>query len=93
MAISSKEVIIIISGVIGASIIEIIVYLFWDQIKNSLPLIIFLILILAGIGYILYKKINEVNKELERIDIEQQKLKDNINIYKRLAKIEAKLKI
>lgn len=56
------------------------------QLKDFLTIIIVIIIVVAIIRIIIYQEINKINNELKRLD-------EKLNIYKRLAKIEEKIKI
>ena len=48
------------------------------------------ILGLAGVGWLIYKKINELNGELIKHEEELKKLNEKLKIYGRLNKLEEK---
>jgi len=65
--------------------------------KDLISIIITIIFAVIIIRIIIYKEINRINKELERIDKkgnwEYKRLDEKLKIYERLAKIEERVKI
>ena len=76
------------------SLLEIITEL---STKDLMFIIITIIFAVVIIRIIIYKEINEINKDLKRIDnkieLESNRLNEKLKIYERLAKIEERLKI
>jgi hypothetical protein len=56
------------------------------QIKDLIAMITITIIVIIIIRLIIYWEINKINRDLRRLD-------EKINIYKRLAKIEERMKI
>ena len=96
MAISSKEIVIILLTIISPILLGLFIKNIdfnIDRLKESITTGIIIIIATSTVIIIFYKKIKEVNKELENIKTEQTKLDEKLKIYKRLAKIEEKIGI
>lgn len=95
MAISSKDVILILLGSIGAIILGLITKnLEFDVFKSKdFSIILSIIIGVGAVIMIVYKKFKEVDNELEIQKTEQKKLDEKLKIYKRLSRIEEKVGI
>lgn len=95
MAISSKDVILILLGSIGAIILGLITKnLEFDVFKSKdFSIILSIIIGVGAVIIIVYKKFKEVDNELEIQKTEQKKLDEKLKIYKRLSRIEEKVGI
>jgi len=95
MAISSKEIIILLLSIIGSILIGLSVrdYSKTSQLKDFLGIIITIIIGVFAVIFIVYRKFKEINDELENQKKKQVQLDEKLKIYKRLAKIEKKIGI
>lgn len=96
MAITSKEWIIVLLGIIGSALLGLLITSInfeINQFKDSITTIIIIIISAGIIIAIIYKKINEINEELNNQKNEQKKLDEKFKIYERLSKIEKKIGI
>ncbi|MFH1585712.1 MAG: hypothetical protein ABIB79_03010 [archaeon] len=94
MTISSKEVIILVIGLIGAVLLAIILKLQpfdFNRLQISDLLLIFFVSIISII-IIVYLKINEINKELDDQKLNQTKLNEKLKIHEQLIDIKAEIK-
>jgi len=95
MAITSKEVVIIAIEIIIAIIVGFLVNnssVEFFQIKEYLPMLVIVIIILSGLGYIIYKKIDEINEDLGIKEAKQKELEDRIKRAEDLVDIKAEIK-
>jgi len=94
MAITSKEVIIILLGIIGSLIMGLLLKttsLEIPRIKDYLIIFGVLIIVIIALVIVLYKRFNEIDKEFINQKLEQKKINERLKIYKRLSKIEEKV--
>lgn len=93
MAISSKEITILIIGLIGSVLLAVILKLQpfdLNKLQISDLLIIFFILVISII-IIVYLKINEINKELDNQKFNQVKLSEKLKIHEQLIDIKTEI--
>jgi len=96
--VSSKDIIIIIMGIILAFLFPLILQFsdpdFYEfKTTNLGQLILMMTPAIIGIVVVIYMKINELNKELDNQKLELQKLGEKLKTSERLSKIEAKIGI
>jgi len=94
MAITAKEIVIILLGITGSVILGLlfnIISFEITKIKDYLIMLGVLIITIVALIFIIYKKFNEVDKELANQKSEQKKLNEKLKIYKRLSKLEEKI--
>jgi len=93
MAITAKEIVIILLGITGSVILGLLLkdINLETKLTNYLTIGIIIFAIVSAIIFVFYKKFAEINKELEDQKLEQQKLNEKLKIYERLSKIEKKI--
>ncbi len=94
MAISAKEIVIILLGLIGSIFLGLLIErmnIKLIEIKDYITIIILFIVIISAIIIVTYKKFSEINRELENQKFEQKRLDEKLKIYKRLSKIEKRV--
>ena len=93
MAISSKDIAIIIVGTIASVILASILKLNSKTFQGESPdFILFSIVIVIAVIIIIYMKINEVNKELDNQKIGQNNLKEKLKRAEDLINIHVDIK-
>jgi len=96
MALSSKEITIIVIEAIIALVTGILLdklSLNIFSLRDSIVTIIIILIATSTIIMIVYKRFKEVNEEIHFIKVEQKKLNEKPKIYKRLSIIEQKIGI
>lgn len=93
MDISAKDYLLIIFGIIGTLILSIV---FGNKLSNlgSFSLSDILILITIGISaiiYVVYKRIGEIDKDIEDIKTDYNKLNERLKIHNQLINLEARI--
>ena len=95
MPVTSKEIIILLLGIIGSTLLAILIES--DKINLTdfgninLTIIITMLLALAFTIMMFYKRINEVTEEIDSQKLEQKKIGEKLKIYERLAKLEERV--
>ena len=97
MAFSSKEIIIILIGLVSTAFLGIILNTidlnqYTSQIKNSITMVVIVFIAAITIISILYKKMSEVNKELELINSKQKDLEEKLKRTEDLINIRVDIK-
>jgi len=93
MAISSKECVLTFLGIIGSTLVILALNYFEIRISEEFRIMIgWGILIIIIIIYIVYKKINEISKELETQKLAQQCLEKDLERAKDLIDLKAENK-
>lgn len=92
--IDSKNWIIILLGIIGSAIIAFLLKLQKIDFKNFQATDILLILGVAIIAvvFIFYRKIREINDELDNQEKEQKRICEKLKIYEQLIDMKAEIK-
>ena len=95
MPVTSKEIVILLLGIIGSALLAILIES--DKINLTdfgninLTIIITMLLALAFTIMMFYKRINEVTEEIDSQKLEQKKIGEKLKIYERLAKLEERV--
>ena len=93
MAISSKEWVLTFLGIIGGTLVILALNYFGMRISEEFKImIIWGIVIIIAIIFIVYKKINEISKELEIQKLAQQCLKKDLERTRDLIDLKAENK-
>ena len=94
MAITAKEITIILLGIIGSVLVGLLINInikFTDQLKDNITIFLIIVITVSVIIFILYRKFGEVDRELENQKLEQKRLNEKLKIYDRLSKIEKRI--
>ena len=93
MKIEAKQILIILLGIVGATIITILS-------KNELTgfenlefkdIFILLVLSVSAIIYVIYRRIGEIDGEIENVKKNYEKLNERLKINNQLTNLEARL--
>jgi glucan phosphoethanolaminetransferase (alkaline phosphatase superfamily) len=95
--INSKDVVIIIMGIILTALIGLIIKISGYnleklEINNIFQNLLLIIPVIIAIVVIFYMKLNEINKELDNQKSEQQKLVEKLKIHEQLIDMKAEVK-
>ncbi|MBI2629692.1 hypothetical protein HYW76_01195 [Candidatus Pacearchaeota archaeon] len=89
---TSKDIILLILGIVGSLLLLSMINILGISninTRENIPMIIAIIIASIIIIFIVYKKFNEVTKELNKQEERQQKLSDRLDIYKELTEMKA----
>lgn len=95
MEIKSKEFIILLLGLVGSILSALLLKIFGKENLHSFGIIdfvIILVLVIVFIIFVVYKRMSEINNEIELIRYEQKRLIEKLKIHEQLIELKAEIK-
>ncbi|MFA4953624.1 MAG: hypothetical protein WC584_05350 [Candidatus Pacearchaeota archaeon] len=93
MVISAKEILIILIGIVGSAIIGLIIRIlnFNSSSLSFMGWILMIVIAVSLLIVLMYKRLNEINEDLDKQKENYNKLDERLKIYKMFVNLEARI--